>query len=999
MTLYRPFSPKFPYPPKNFVGREDDVKELMELIDFSDDESADIISIVGTPGIGKTALAVYVGNEMILNGVVVHYVNMKEFHNEHLKQEIAERILGNLASQSDKPANITFDRLLKWAGNRFWYNLIVLDDCDDCINSQKEEFQDAIDKLLFFSDNIKILTTSREIIVHSEDYHTYQLKPLSEESACKYLDLKLHSRLNDTGKRMIANLTGAMPLALKIVESLLNAKNPPTPEEIITKLESNPIPALTSSKLRQKLQLNFSIWLSYDFLSIKLRKIGRYLAHFPGSFEKDTATFILKEIFNETSTDEEYLTNSLNELVEHSLLELDELTQRYHFHRLIKEFFLLYSNHDESREFNFRFQVYYSLVLSLAAFSNERASALDIERHNIQHFMTIIQVYPTDRQFFYNTALTSFGFALEKKILGSLFSPKELIGPVRKVTDIVQGMLTEDYRNESDIRNLFLTFVQLLDSLSYLTQTLEGRRKALTQLMERENLVEDLESRSIPGIDSQYKEFYMLILLYKEYLDDDLKKTYHTRILRKVYDPNFCRSSECDFATIGKAYYQLEIYPECIYFYERALQNDTLARSFDAISVLLNLRDAYTKSRSYNSSFTEAIDDQLLDLFPLMMNQTFSKVHHNSDIYESYYMIFHEMEEFNASLAIGEKLIESYSAFNWTKDKYEVVLLARLVAEVLLKRKEFERAANMATSILKFFNDTKQQHFMASDYIEIRLLFGEATYSLGNFSEADVIFVSTLKFISENNLTHIHYLDCVKVCSYLLYLGNLEHIYSCYLSSLFGGIKANFGGLFHAIFGLPFNCQKQNDILPTPIIQFSKSLSVSKKGLSSSLTSDVFASLIKKNEMYDTMALYKYPRICFLLNAASIFVRVYITVLLLSMFCYGFLSAIVLCHLMGFSDKLILLEAKIFSIFLMNFYIHKFSFIFLFFMNAIEFLYRYTTFYLTLWSQFFHLHVRYVCRRESYTISPFFFLYLLMFIAFVCICLSNYFLLQSNENY
>ena len=589
MTLYRPFSPKFPYLPENFVGREDDVKELMELIDFSDDESADIISIVGSPGIGKTALAVYVGNEMILNRVVVHYVNMKEFPNEHLKQEIAERIFGNLASQSDKPANVTFDKLLKWAGNKFWYNLIVLDDCDDCINSQKEEFQDTIDKLLFFSDSIKILMTSREIIVHSENYHTYQLKPLSEESACEFLDFRLSSVLNGTEKEAIAELTGAMPLALKIIGSLLSKVNHPTPAEVIAKLKSSPISALSSPKLARSMRLNNSIWLSYDYLSKELQGIGRYLAHFPSFFEKHTACSVLKLIFNNSGTEllaaEEYLAESLIELVEHSLLEFDELSQRYHFHRLIKDFFLCYSSLNESERFRLAFQEHFASKLceidAVIKSQNTKKglTMLDTERHNIRYFMMIIQKpVSLSHNISYIFAVNCFASAVEHQYLRSLFSPSELIGPIESATNIVHGFSTQLINdtdlNEEYAQQFFSDFMKLFTSLVSLIEILEGRDQALDRLLEREHFVEEVSNSGVSGIVTPYMTFYASILCYQNH-NDNSTKLYLERMLKKIYDPNFCNLNDCDYFSVGNAYYRKHLYPESIKFYELAIQNDS----------------------------------------------------------------------------------------------------------------------------------------------------------------------------------------------------------------------------------------------------------------------------------------------------------------------------------------------------------------------------------------------------------------------------------------
>ena len=193
MQIYRSYFSKFPYPPQYFVGRNDNITELMKQIDFTN-KTYRIICIVGSPGIGKSALAITVGNEMILNGAVVHYVDMAEFPEGQLKQVLAEKILPS------ENMNITFDRLLTWAGTRFWYNLIVLDNCDECVNIQKQEFQNALHDILHFSKNVKILTTSREETLHLESYYVHKLAPLSRKSACKLLEQKIPLILNETEK-------------------------------------------------------------------------------------------------------------------------------------------------------------------------------------------------------------------------------------------------------------------------------------------------------------------------------------------------------------------------------------------------------------------------------------------------------------------------------------------------------------------------------------------------------------------------------------------------------------------------------------------------------------------------------------------------------------------------------------------------------------------------------------------------------------------------------
>ena len=82
-------SKSLPYSIEAFIGREKEMKEVMELVD-SDNSKLRIVSIVGPPGIGKSTLAIHVGHDMVAQGVVVYHVDMVEVSS---MQSLAEKVL------------------------------------------------------------------------------------------------------------------------------------------------------------------------------------------------------------------------------------------------------------------------------------------------------------------------------------------------------------------------------------------------------------------------------------------------------------------------------------------------------------------------------------------------------------------------------------------------------------------------------------------------------------------------------------------------------------------------------------------------------------------------------------------------------------------------------------------------------------------------------------------------------------------------------------------
>ena len=900
MAIYRPFSPKFPYPRKDFVGRERDVDELVGLIDFSNN-TYKIISIIGSPGIGKSSLAIYVGNELILNRVVVHYVNMAEFPDGQLKQVLAEKIFQNNFNE-----NITFDKLLAWASSRYWNNLIVLDNCDECINSQRYPFQEAIEELLLFSDsNIKFLVTSREEASFSEPSYAHKVKPLSEDSACKLLGHKIPVGLNETEKREIAELTGEMPLALQVIGSLLTVKvAPPTPEQIIAKLKKNPIPTLSPPKLARSMHLNYSIGLSYDYLDDKLQKISKYLAHFPGSFDMMSAVNILMLISDQKGTwteKYEYFSNSINELLTRSLLEIDESSGRYHFHRLIKEFLLLYKSDAKRKRYDRAFQQYYGTILcdltdSYVKMPKEALEKLDVERHNIQYFMTIGLHNPVD-QSLYRKTISCFNFALHFKFLVQRFSPEELVSPVRRVTSYLTVALSNHEIGHELYGDYFTQYVNYIISLASLTKTLQGKGEAVKQFMRKVDIIEQLAKENL-GTDKDYVTFYRAFLEYESELDDDKVKLYYERVLTKTV--NSTLSCEvCDNGQIGQTYFELGDYEMSIKFFEKASNEDYHGVDFTAnkLSILLNLRRAYLLTN--NLDIMHEVNDKLLDMFSSMINETSPIVCSAMYWYNQYAYFLSRVSESEKKIAIIERM---YEALFEMGEKYHMSLYsASSLAKALIEHGEYHKAAKVALYTLDYVENFTDPRMM----IRFRMVLNKAMYLSRNFSEANKLIVETADFLINTNLTIPYTLAFTECCSYLLYLGNLDYLGVCLpfiVPKAHGHVSAYLQAFAFILFQIPFvepdsqtETIKEKDLpieLYPQIIKHSKSKSILFGGekdiallhpdlQSAGPTKELFARFVKL--LYGESFVY----IRFILNCATVFIRLVILYCCIRLCFYG----------------------------------------------------------------------------------------------------------------
>ena len=782
----RPYC-SFPYPPEHFVGRDEDVKKLVDLIDFSN-RTYKIICIVGPPGIGKSALAKAVGNEMISNGALAHYIDMAESPNGQLKQVLAEKIFQNLHEGSS--TNVTFDNLLAWAGRSFWNNLIVLDNCEEYnIDSQKQEFQDAIEQILSYSTDIKILVTSRESMLFLSKYYTHRLGTLNRVSACELLEQRNPSVLNDTEKNLIAELTGDVPLALRIVGSLFSIEVPPTAAEIIEKLKKNPIFTLSPEKLvPRNMQLNHSIMLSYGYLETRLQKIARYLAHFPGSFNKPAAVNVLSSMISGNNS----MDDSVTEMVIRSWLEYNKETRRYYFHKLVKEFLLLHSENSEAELFDRAFQQHFTNKLCemskefYEAFSPKSAlAAIDIERHNFQNWMNAIIKYADP------TAVNCFAFALTTKYLSSQFRPTELVDSVESVVNILQVELISSRRgaaNAIDEKIKHRLFVDFVIELATITQTLKGKDEAFKQLSRRIDIMEDFKNMSSHyTYTTFYKKFF---LSYKPNLNETSTRLYSERILMKnIQTITTCTTSKCDYNDIAYEYYttlEYEIYAD---FFEKAL--GFVDPGPDHIYILVKLHDYYSEIN--NLEKTMYFKERLLAVFTqVVINEPLAVIHSRPHIYLKYYARVKSFEKSDSEMVL-ERIISAQIDID---EKYKTTATTDVLchlAKLSYDHREYEQATTLAKYLVDYvlcgLNNSDvsslEHSLFVHMYIGVQMVLSKSAFHR-NSTEANERFVTTIDYLIANNFTVPYKYDFTQCCSYLISLKNYDYTYICYMTS-FGG--------------------------------------------------------------------------------------------------------------------------------------------------------------------------------------------------------------------
>ena len=790
-NLYWPFSNGLPPCPSTFVGRANEEQEILQLSMM--EKTNKIINIIGPPGFGKSTLAICVGNTLISRGIVLHYVDMSQVTHQPVQQIIAEKILFQESAHSEM-TNVTFNHLLSWAARNVWKNLVIFDNCDEVLNYQKDQFNEAVEMFVKQSNNFKVLITSREESLYLEQSRAVKVDSLTVNESCELLEIKSPDLLTTEEKIAIANLTGSVPLALQIVGSLLNRRlNPPSPSVIIEELQFHPIPTLSPAALHKKMRVNASISVSYNYLDTKLRKIARYIANFPGSFTKLSAINVLRLVAsNAMEVTEDYVGSGLDNLVTSSLLEYNPHTRRYHFHRLLREFFreVQLDNHRaEGGRFILAFQIQMSLMLNdlTNRFIRTPKMALlelDDERHNVQFLLKITNRPYNCTHKAYSAAISSINTAIKSNFLTCRFSAEELIEILRSVMFITRNKMLGE-RKESDILWNYAIHIDFVihhfNSLIYLNGSKYATHWILKQVRNIENAGERIVN---PDLQRQkataYTHFYINLLHYDKFIDDELVRLYNSRVLRKTIqlqpDPAIvefdCEGEDayrqCPYKNIATAYFHIKEFQKSVQFFEKALKVEVTISGLVAISTYLVQSYEYTGDAE---KAKDAFERTVLHIYEKVLQSPLTlAIHHH----RSYVRILRKYGEIQKALELEKKELSELLETG-AKGGIDDALTAYDLAFQMYNHNNDTDAITMATLALRIMEQTK---FLTRVQLELKVLIGKAQNRIGNTTESVIRFKEVADWIMQHDAISTYEVEYSECCWYLMF--HTKYMNECY---------------------------------------------------------------------------------------------------------------------------------------------------------------------------------------------------------------------------
>lgn len=403
-----------------FMGRESETSKVIKLII----DGTHLINICGSPGFGKSSLAINVGYKMIEHRSSVRYINVAEAFSDiesfsgtygkssdfiqliplpqpqSLETELSNKagdvpalvLSEHVVTNFDFSTHVTKEDILNWSNNITCQTILVLDNCDVQLYSDRKlsDFVNFMREVVRRSQNkVHIIFTSQKQLTINDDFEKVVVKELNQTLSQKLLR-ELAPNIKDSDSAKIANFTEGCPLALKVIGKLLNQYEDELVPWLEEQLEINTMKLLDQPSLPEE-RFREIMTVAFNQLQPSEQEFGFYISLFTGSFNYETAKNIIP--LNDTP-------DLLRKYTQHSLLDEYTLERktRYKMHRLIRVYFGdIDAGKVKVKKFDTQFCHYfnkyivnYAVEIKYNNLTESREHDFNCEQHNIYHFLDIL---------------------------------------------------------------------------------------------------------------------------------------------------------------------------------------------------------------------------------------------------------------------------------------------------------------------------------------------------------------------------------------------------------------------------------------------------------------------------------------------------------------------------------------------------------------------------------------------------------------------------------
>ena len=304
--------PKSCLPPMvpHFTGRQNEVEEITGHVSS---ESTRIVSIWGSPGFGKTSVAIAVGHRVDSQGLPVYFLSLRGLQS---KADLTSKLLSVFTSSSSlnsrrRATNDQQQHRLSLDDELFQlFNeisdpfVLILDNVDDLLESEtakyKQDFTHFLEEILMRTEKVTFVITTRQSLefmnVQFQGHQALRICPLDEFSS-QDLVKELLPNATASDCTQIQKICTHVPLAMKLLCSFVSQDDVDRSQvldDFTRSLESTDIvKILDNPDYPSHLRIRPLFDSSFQGLSAQEKEALVSLSVLPGSFDLKVAAAVL----------------------------------------------------------------------------------------------------------------------------------------------------------------------------------------------------------------------------------------------------------------------------------------------------------------------------------------------------------------------------------------------------------------------------------------------------------------------------------------------------------------------------------------------------------------------------------------------------------------------------------------------------------------------------------------------------------------------------------
>ena len=324
----------------NFTGRQ---SECQEIVDLVSSEHTRIVTIWGSPGFGKTSVAIAVGHQLQSRRFPVCFLSLRGLQTKaHLTSKLFSLVRQAIPSQISESQPLSLeDELIETLGSISDSCVFIFDNVDDLLESGfpnvKEDVLQLFEEILTRNKKITLVVTTREsfefINLNFQGHKSIRIRSLDDTSS-RTLVHELVPNATPDDCAQIAQICGCVPLAMRLMCSLVSEDDVQPSQCLIEFTESTTesiVDILDNTDYPANQRLHFLYEKSFHRLSPEQKEAFVSLSVLPGCFTTTLAAAVLNVRKSKAIT-------MLKLLQRKSFLDSDSQPGTFIMHKLLQSF-------------------------------------------------------------------------------------------------------------------------------------------------------------------------------------------------------------------------------------------------------------------------------------------------------------------------------------------------------------------------------------------------------------------------------------------------------------------------------------------------------------------------------------------------------------------------------------------------------------------------------------------------------------------------------------